>query len=88
VDFDVTTNSQGMEVASFTLKIERADERHMTIAATLVPKGEWIRNSPLDNIVRYDFIREDGRWKIDDVRSSNDGAAWSLRQLLTQSLQD
>jgi hypothetical protein len=86
IDFDVTTNSQGMEVKSFTAKAESQDDKRATIVVTLTPKGEWLRHSPQDNIVRYDFIREGGRWVIDDVRSTTDGKPWSLRDLLTQAL--
>jgi hypothetical protein len=86
IDFDVTTNSQGMEVKSFTAKAESRDDNRATIVVTLRAKGVWRRNSPQDNIVRYDFIREGGRWVIDDVRSTTDGTAWSLRSLLTLAL--
>jgi len=86
IDFDVTTNSQGMEVKSFTAKVESRDDKRATIAATLTPKGEWIRHSSDDNTVRYDFIREGGRWVIDDVRSTTDGKAWSLKALLREAL--
>jgi hypothetical protein len=48
--------------------------------------SEWKRASSKDNIVRYDFIREDGRWKVDDVRSSDGDRQWSLRGLLMQNL--
>lgn len=86
IDFDVTTNSQGMEVKSFTAKAESQHDKRATIVVTLKAKGKWLRNSPEDNIVRYDFIREAGRWVIDDVRSTTDGKAWSLRDLLTFAL--
>ena len=39
-----------------------------------------------DDIVRYDFIRENGRWVIDDVRSTIDAKEWSLRGLLNIGL--
>jgi hypothetical protein len=86
IDFDVTTNSQGMEVKSFKAKAEKQDDTRATIAVTLTPKGKWLRNSPQDNIVRYDFIREEGRWVIDDVRSTTDGKPWSLKDLLREAL--
>jgi hypothetical protein len=86
IDFDVTTNSQGMEVKSFTAKAESQDAARATIVVRLTPKGKWLRNAPQDNTVRYDFIREGGRWVIDDVRSTTDGKAWSLRELLTFAL--
>jgi hypothetical protein len=86
INADVTTNSQGMEVGSYTLKVERREGRRATIAATLVPKTEWVRASPEENVVRYDLIREAGRWKIDDVRSRLGDREWSLKALLARSL--
>jgi hypothetical protein len=84
IDWDVTTNSQGMTVKSFTLKTEKGDATHVVVA-TLVPDN-WVRKSPDDNIIRYHFILESGRWKIDDIRGFDDAKVWSLRDLLTKSL--
>jgi hypothetical protein len=36
--------------------------------------------------VRYEFVREAGHWRIDDIKASSDGQAWSIRQMLTDSL--
>lgn len=82
IDFDLATNSQGMEVASFKVKTARADATHVTLLVSLTSRGAWIRHSPLDNVVRYDFIREGGRWVIDDMSSTVDGKPWTLRRLL------
>jgi hypothetical protein len=75
-----------MEVASFTLEVESRDDTRATIAVTLAPKGEWVRASPQENVVRYDVVREGGRWKIDDIRSRLGHRDWSLKDLLTRAL--
>jgi hypothetical protein len=53
----------------------------VTIAGRGAPRAK-----PADNIIRYDFVRDDGRWKIDDISGSTDGEAWSIRGMLTESL--
>ena len=35
--------------------------------------------------VRYNFVRDDGKWKIDDISGASDGEAWSIRGMLTDS---
>jgi hypothetical protein len=86
IDWDVTTNSQGMEVGSYTLTIASEDETHVNLVAMLVPKTPWTRKSPDENIVRYHFIRENRRWVIDDIRGADDAQAQGLKGLLRQAL--
>ena len=85
VDFDVATNSQGMNVKSDALKTERRDATHAIVVATLVPDN-WLRASPRENFIRYDLVFDGARWAIDDVRGVAEPREWSLRDLLTQSL--
>lgn len=82
IDFDLASNSQGMAIASYTVKSERADAHHVRLAVSLVSRGHYIIDSPSDLVVHYDFIREDGRWVIDDMGSTVDGEPWTLRGLL------
>lgn len=84
--FDVASNSQGLEVASADVKVERQDAKTATVVATLKPGEPYVRNSPEENVVRYDFVRENGRWKIDNVRSHNGDKEWSLRRIFTEAL--
>jgi hypothetical protein len=88
IDWDVTTNSQGMEVASYRVTVAHQDAAHANLIVTLVPKGKWLRKSPDENIVRYHFIREDGRWVIDDIRGANDAEKDGLKGLLTRAARD
>ncbi len=88
IDWDVATNSQGMEVKSYRAKYAFRDDQRALVVVTLVPKGDWVRNSPDENVIRYHFIREGGRWTINDIGGATDGAPGALRDLLTQSLKD
>ena len=45
------------------------------------------RRVAADRTVRYDFVREEGRWKIDDIRGTADGRPWSLRKILLTSIE-
>lgn len=85
VDFDVATNSQGMEVKSFTAETLSQDASHASVVARLAPNN-WVRKSQRENEIRYDLVWEHGRWKIDDVHSVIEPKSWSLRAILTQYL--
>jgi hypothetical protein len=37
--------------------------------------------------VRYAFVCEANSWKIDDIRGSSDGEAWSIRKMLADALE-
>lgn len=84
--FDVASNSQGLDVASADVTVERQDAKTATVVATLTSGHPYTRNSPEENVVRYDFVRENGRWKIDDVRSHIGDKEWSLRRIFTEAL--
>ena len=74
--FDPVTNSQDPMVRAFAVKVEKADGKTATVAATF-------RSHNAKSItVRYDLLRERGAWKIDDIRGTVDGQAWSVRQML------
>ena len=57
-----------------------------TVAAKLINGTPRIKYPASNDIVRYDFIRENGRWAIDDVRSTIDAKEWSLKGLLNIGL--
>jgi hypothetical protein len=88
IDWDVSTNSQGMEVGSWSVKVARREAARVDLVVTLTAKTPWVRKSPDDNIIRYHFIREDGRWVIDDIRGANDAAEKGLKALLTRAAKD
>src|SRR5580704_16226944 len=87
VDFDPVTNSQEPDVKSFTVTPEKLEADKAVIAVTIAGRGAP-RAKPADNTIRYDFVRDDGRWKIDDISGSTDGEAWSIQGMLTESLKN
>jgi hypothetical protein len=87
IDFDPVTNSQDSDVKSFKVAAEKLDADKAVIAVTIAghrappPKPE-------DQVLRYNFVREDGQWKIDDISGATDGEAWSIRDILRESLKE
>ena len=87
VDFDPVTNSQDPDLKSFKIATEKLDADKASIAVTLEGyRGK--REKPADAIIHYDFVREATGWKIDDIKGSGDGEAWSIRAMLTDSLKN
>jgi hypothetical protein len=86
IDFDPVTNSQDPEVKSFKVVAEKLEADKAVIAVTIT--GRTARAKPSDEIVRYNFVRDDGKWKIDDISGTGDGEAWSIRGLLSESLKE
>lgn len=77
IDFDLVADTNGLTLTGFSLSAEKLDAKIATIAATLVYKEGDPRPEP--SIVRYDLVRENGQWKIDEIRTSK----WSVRDMLT-----
>ena len=86
VDFDPVTNSQDPDVKSFKVVAEKQGADKATIAVTIESHQREARANPADNTIRYDFVREAGQWKIDDIKGAVDGGPWSVRALLADSL--
>lgn len=85
VEFDPVSNSQDPDIKSFTASEERRSEGRVTVAATIVGH-HGKRDKEIDNIIRYDFVREHGAWRIDDIRGAADGDPWSIRDILNDFL--
>ncbi|WP_210186007.1 MULTISPECIES: DUF3828 domain-containing protein [unclassified Beijerinckia] len=82
IDFDPITNSQDPSVIDLSITSEKEDDKSAVVAAkfrTLLVGAEAMT-------VRYDFIREKGGWRLDDIRGTVDKDAWSFRQNLTQGI--
>lgn len=86
IDFDPVTNSQEPDVKSFKLEAEKLETDKAVIAVTIT--GRMPHAKPSDNTIRYNFVREDGKWKIDDISGTIDGEAWSIRDILSESLKE
>lgn len=88
IDFDPATNSQDPSVKSFVVTSEKMDSATATITVKMTTGYEKPRANPADDVVRYDFVRDGGHWKIDDMRGATDGKPWSIRAMLTTSLKN
>jgi hypothetical protein len=87
IDFDPVTNSQEPDVKSFKVVVEKLDADKAVIAVTIAGRGA-ARAKPADNLIRYNFVRDDGKWKINDISGASDGEAWSIRDMLAESLKE
>lgn len=85
VGFDPVTNSQDPDVKSFKVAAEKQEGDKATIAVTIEAHQRDARANLADKTIRYDFVREAGQWKIDDITGAVDGTPWSLRALLVDS---
>jgi hypothetical protein len=87
IDFDPVTNSQDPDVKSFKVATEKLESDKAVIAVTIA--GHRAPSpKPEDQVLRYNFVREDGQWKIDDISGATDGEAWSIRDILRESLKE
>jgi hypothetical protein len=86
IDFDPVTNSQEPDVKSFEVDAEKLEADKAVIAVTIT--GKLLRMKATDNVIRYNFVRDDKQWKIDDISGTIDGEAWSIRDILKESLKD
>jgi len=87
VDFDPVTNSQDPDVKSFTVSPEKLDAAGAIIAVTIAGH-DAPRGNAADSTIRYDFVRDGGHWKIDDIRGAVEGKPWSIRSMLNASLKN
>ena len=85
VDFDPVTNSQDPDVKSFKVEAEKLETDKAVIAVTIAGRNTPPRRGA-DQVVRYAFVHEGDKWKIDDIKGASDGEPWSIRAMLEDSL--
>jgi hypothetical protein len=85
VGFDPVTNSQDPDVKSFKVAAEKQEADKATMTVTIEAHQRDARVNAADKTIRYDFVREAGQWKIDDIKGAVDGTSWSVRALLVDS---
>jgi hypothetical protein len=85
VDFDPVTNSQDPDVKSFKVAAEKLEADKAVIAVAITGHNAPPRKGA-DQVVRYEFVHEAGKWKIDDIKGATDGGPWSIRAMLADSL--
>ena len=64
---------------------EKLDAGKAIIAVTITGRNTPPRKGA-DQVVRYEFVREADKWKIDDIKGAGDGEPWSIRAMLADSL--
>lgn len=78
IDFDPIINGQDYEAPKnlvVTVETPSADKQ------TLIAKYSMFNDT---TFVRYDFVQENGAWKIFDLRGGEGKDAWSLRKIATE----
>lgn len=78
IDFDITTDTNALELKDFNIDEQSEIKTAAVVAVRLHYREPYYRPGP-PAIVTYDFIREDGRWRIDNIRTKD----WSVRDMLT-----
>jgi Protein of unknown function (DUF3828) len=87
IDFDPVTNSQDPDVKSFKVVAEKLEADKAVVAVTIT--GHHAPSpKPEDQVIRYNFVRDDGQWKIDDISGASEGEPWSIREILKESLKE
>ena len=85
ISFDIATQSQGVDIESYKVKSERKDAGSAVIEASFIIGGNHVRKGE-EVFVLYDFVRENGSWKIDNLRTASKVKPWSLRGNLERNL--
>lgn len=76
IDFDLMADTNGLELTGFKIKAQQRQGDRATVDVELIYKEPYEhRGTP---VVTYDLVREDGRWRVDNIRTK----AWTVRGLL------
>ena len=78
LDFDPISASQDAELQKVTLKTDVLELGKAVVSASFTNRGQ-------PTVVTYDFLKEDGGWKINDIKGTTEKEAWSVRKILTAS---
>ena len=76
LDFDPIVSGQDAEIGKVTLKTDLIENGKAAVSASFVNLGQ-------PTIVAYDFLKEEGVWKINDIKGTTEKEAWSVRKILT-----
>ena len=74
-DFDPISAAQDAELQKVTIKTGVLELGKASVSASFSNHGQA-------TIVSYDFVKEDGAWKVDDIKGTTEKEAWSVRKIL------
>lgn len=81
LDFDPVSNSQDPAIGRVTYAVESTGADKSTVGATF---GSLHDPKAKPQTIRYDFVREGGAWKIDNIRGNVENDSWSMRELMKE----
>ncbi len=81
LDFDPVSNSQDPAIGRVTYTVESTSADKSTVGATF---GSLHEPKAKPQTIRYDFVREGGAWKIDNIRGNVENDSWSMRELMKE----
>lgn len=74
-DFDPISAAQDAELQKVTIKTGVLEPGKASVSASFLNHGQ-------STVVSYDFVKEDGAWKVDDIKGTTEKEAWSVRKIL------
>lgn len=87
VPFDPVTNSQTPCLKNASVAAvppERGASKSRARVTVALTGCEGPRPTPSDDILTYDLRRENGAWRVDEIKGTIDGQPWSVRALLAK----
>jgi hypothetical protein len=75
IDFTVTTDTDSEDLGSFEIKPQNQSATAAVVAVKITYRKPYRGPSP---VVTYQFVNENGQWRIDNIR----GKEWDLREIL------
>ena len=75
LSFDPISASQDAELQKVTIKTDVLELGKAVVSASFLNHGQ-------STVVSYDFLKEEGAWKVDDIKGTTEKEAWSVRKIL------
>jgi len=78
IDWDVFIDGNNWEISNLRITLVSRSERRAAVQASF-------DNFHKPRRVRFDLIREKGRWRVNDVSSLRKGGRWTMSKILTHA---
>jgi len=88
IDFDFMADTNALTLKNYIVSVERSgppakqSPDMASVAVRLIYKEPYAGHGK--SVVTYDFVREDGAWKIDNIHTKK----WSVRDMLSRWLKE